>query len=220
MKINREGYIIIISSLSFFAVVSTLLYYVVARCEWCWWLTSIVTLLAVVWLFVIFFFREPSRELLVDDNLIYAPCDGQVVVTERVYETEFLDEEMMQISIFMSVANVHINWLPVSGVVDYFKHHQGRYLFAWNPKSSKLNEHTTTVIRCTTGQRVLVRQVAGYIARRIVSYVEKGDSVKQNRKLGFIKFGSRIDILIPKSAEVKVKLGDRVVGAKSVIAKF
>ncbi len=220
MKINREGHIIIVSSLSIFTVVSTLLYYLVARCEWCWWLTSIVTLLAVIWLFVIFFFREPSRELLSDDSLIYAPCDGRVVVTELVHEKEFLDEEMMQISIFMSVANVHINWLPVSGVVDYFKHHQGRYLLAWNPKSSKLNEHTTTVIRCTTGQLVLLRQVAGYVARRIVTYVDKGDSVEQNQKLGFIKFGSRIDILIPKSSEVMVNLGDRVVGAKSVIAKF
>ncbi|MFR9650119.1 MAG: phosphatidylserine decarboxylase family protein [Rikenellaceae bacterium] len=221
MRINREGYIIISVTLLIFIGSVALLYSFVAKQEWCLWLWSTSAVLLMLWLFIALFFREPTkRALLRDDNLIYAPCDGEVVVTELVHEGEYLNCEIMQVSIFMSVANIHVNWLPVSGEVEYCKYHQGRFLVAWNPKSSTLNERTSTVIRCLSGERVLVRQIAGFIARRIVCYMKEGIKVEQNSKMGFIKFGSRVDILIPKSAELMVKIGDKTVGTETVIAKF
>ena len=172
------------------------------------------------WFFIVAFFREPRRVLIHDDDLIFSPCDGRVVVTEVVMETEHLKCEMMQISIFMSVTNVHINWVPVSGVVEYFKYHPGRFLVAWHPKSSTENERTTTVIKTHSGEYVFFRQVAGFIARRIVSYMKVGGEVTQNKISGFIKFGSRIDLLIPKDSKLLVEIGDRVIGTQTPIARF
>ncbi len=222
MKINKEGYTIICTSgaiclalwFAFYKLVSNL----DAEVGGLMWFGSIVFL--GLWLFVIAFFREPRRVMIHDEELIFSPCDGRVVVTEIVNEGEYLKEDMMQISIFMSITNVHINWLPVGGVVEYFKYHPGRFLVAWHPKSSTENERTTTVISCANGQKVLFRQVAGLIARRIVSYMKVGSKVKQNKISGFIKFGSRLDILIPKSCEVLVEIGDRVVGSQTPIARF
>ncbi len=221
MRINREGHKIISVTLLIFVGSVFLLYSFVAKQGWCWRMWSICSILAILWLCITLFFREPTKRTHIqDDNLIYAPCDGRVVVTELVRDDELPEEEMMQISIFMSVANIHVNWFPVSGVVEMFKYHAGKFLVAWNPKSSKLNERATTIIRCSNGERVLVRQVAGYLARRIISYMRDGDKVEQNGRLGFIKFGSRVDILIPTSAQVVVNIGDKTVGAKSVIARF
>ncbi|MEG1405464.1 MAG: phosphatidylserine decarboxylase, partial [Alistipes sp.] len=131
-----------------------------------------------------------------------------------------LDQEMMQISIFMSVTNVHMNWFPVGGMVEYFKYHPGRFLVAWHPKSSTENERTTTVVRLADGRPVLFRQIAGMIARRIVSYMKVGQQVEQNSVSGFIKFGSRIDVLIPKDSELLVEIGDPVVGSQTPIARL
>ena len=166
------------------------------------------------------FFREPRRVKIHDADLVFSPCDGRVVVTEPVHESEYLDREMMQISIFMSITNVHMNWLPVGGVVEYFKYHPGRFLVAWHPKSSTENERTTTVVRLDDGRHVLFRQIAGLIARRIVSYMKVGERVKQNDVCGFIKFGSRIDVLLPKVSEVLVEIGDPVVGSQTPIARL
>ena len=136
-------------------------------------------------------------------------------MTEVVKENEYLNEEMLQISIFMSVTNVHMNWVPVGGTVEYFKYHPGRFLVAWHPKSSTENERTTTVVKMASGQKVLFRQIAGLIARRIISYMKVGSPVEQNSVCGFIKFGSRVDVLVPKNSELLVEIGDPVVGSQT-----
>ena len=166
------------------------------------------------------FFREPRRVRIHDADLVFSPCDGRVVVTEVVMEEEHLKQEMLQISIFMSVTNVHMNWVPVAGEVEYYKYHPGRFLVAWHPKSSTENERTTTVVRMATGQAVLFRQIAGLVARRIVSYMKTGSSVEQNSVAGFIKFGSRVDVLVPKDSTVLVNIGDAVVGSQTPIARL
>ena len=176
--------------------------------------------LFIFWFFVAAFFREPRRVQIHDEGLIFSPCDGRVVVTEVVKADEYLEGEMMQISIFMSVTNVHVNWIPVAGEVEYFKHHHGRFLVAWHPKSSTENERTTTVVRLASGAKILMRQIAGFVARRIVNYVKPGDVLEQNSILGFIKFGSRIDLLIPKDAELLVEIGDPVIGSQTPIARL
>ncbi len=221
MKINKEGYTIIGISAVVFISLWFLFYHMVKSYEdtaKLMWFGTIVLLS--FWLFIIAFFREPRRVVIHDDELIFSPCDGRVVVTEVVMEDEYLKREMMQISIFMSVTNVHVNWVPIGGVVEYFKYHPGRFLVAWHPKSSTENERTTTVVRHKSGEKVLFRQVAGLIARRIVSYMKVGADVKQNKVCGFIKFGSRIDLLIPKDSELLVEIGDRVIGSQTPIARF
>ena len=177
-------------------------------------------LLLLFWFFIVAFFREPRRVRIHDADLVFSPCDGRVVVTEVVKETEYLKEEMLQISIFMSVTNVHMNWVAVGGTVEYFKYHPGRFLVAWHPKSSTENERTTTVVRMPSGQKVLFRQIAGLIARRIISYMTVGHQVEQNSVCGFIKFGSRVDVLVPKDSELLVEIGDPVVGSQTPIARL
>ena len=140
--------------------------------------------------------------------------------SEVGFEDEYIKEEMMQISIFMSVTNVHMNWVPVAGEVEYFKYHPGRFLVAWHPKSSTENERTTTVIRMHNGRRTLFRQIAGLVARRIISYMEVGKEVEHNSVSGFIKFGYRIDVLMPRESEVVVEIGDRVVGFQAPHARL
>ena len=220
MKINKEGYRIIAGS--------------AIACAGCWWLIQHLlasnehtpllwisaVLLMLCWFFVVAFFREPRRVRIHDADYVFAPCDGRVVVTEVVREEEYLHQEMLQISIFMSVTNVHMNWVPVAGVVEYFRHHKGKHLIAWLPKSSTDNERTTTVVRMRDGRKVLFRQVAGLIARRIVSYMEVNKSVEQNSVCGFIKFGSRVDVLVPKESELLVAIGDPTVGSQTPIARL
>ncbi len=220
MKINKEGYRIICISSMFCFVLWGVLYYLTSlhANSSVLWLSS--ALLFMVWLFIVAFFREPRRVTIHDKDLLFSPCDGRVVVTEVVMEDEYLKEEVMQVSIFMSVTNVHMNWVPVAGIVEYFKYHPGRFLVAWHPKSSTENERTTTVVRMDCGCKVLFRQIAGLVARRIVSYMKEGTRVEQNSVCGFIKFGSRIDILIPKDSEILVEIGDRVVGSQTPIARL
>ncbi|MFR9651521.1 MAG: phosphatidylserine decarboxylase family protein [Rikenellaceae bacterium] len=220
MKINREGYKIIgVTGALCFALwlIFYKMLYSYELGHLMWFGTTIFILF---WFFVVAFFREPRRVKIHDPELVFSPCDGRVVVTEVVHEGEYIKEEMMQISIFMSVTNVHVNWIPVGGVVEYFKYHPGRFLVAWHPKSSTENERTTTVVRLDSGDRVLFRQIAGLIARRIVSYMKVGRHVDQNNIAGFIKFGSRVDVLIPKDSEVLVEIGDGVVGSQTPIARL
>lgn len=220
MKINKEGYHIIAFSGVMCALCWWLIHYLLtsnARVPLLW--TSALLLL-LFWFFIVAFFREPRRVRIHDADLIFAPCDGRVVVTEVVREEEYLHEEMLQISIFMQVTNVHMNWVPVGGVVEYFKHHHGRFLVAWHPKSSTENERTTTVVRMADGRKVLFRQVAGLVARRIISYMKVGKPVEQNSVCGFIKFGSRVDVLVPKGSELLVELGDKTVGSQTPIARL
>lgn len=218
MKINKEGYKII--GYTGFICLAIWLFAYFFVTSWTGFIWFMAALLLVFWFFVAAFFREPRRVQIHDDELIFSPCDGRVVVTEVVYEDEYLKQEMMQISIFMSVTNVHMNWVPVGGVVEYFKYHPGRFLVAWHPKSSTENERTTTVVRMADGRPVLFRQIAGLVARRIVSYMKVGSPVEQNSVAGFIKFGSRVDVLVPKDSTVLVEIGDAVVGSQTPIARL
>lgn len=218
MKINKEGYRIIgMTGLICLAIWLLVYFFIESVAAYIWFMAGF---LIIFWFFVAAFFREPRRVQIHDDELIFSPCDGRVVVTEVVHESEYIDCEMMQISIFMSVTNVHMNWLPVGGEVEYTKHHHGRFLVAWHPKSSTENERTTTVIKLKNGRKVLLRQIAGFVARRIVNYMKVGKRVKQNDVLGFIKFGSRVDVLIPKDSELFVEIGDPVIGSQTPIARL
>ncbi len=169
-------------------------------------------------LFVLRFFRYPERSCPRASGAVYAPCDGEVVVVEKVFEPEFLQAECMQISIFMSVWNVHANWYPVGGRVVYEKYHKGKFLVAWLPKSATENERTTVVLERADGRRVLLRQVAGAVARRIVCYSRAEEQVEQGNELGFIKFGSRVDIYLPLDADIRVKVGDRTTAPQTELA--
>ena len=180
----------------------------------------IVVLSVVLALIVLQFFRVPERNTIKNPKYIIAPADGKVVVIEEVVETEYFKEPRRQVSIFMSPINVHINFNPISGIVSYFKYHPGKFLVAWHPKSSTDNERTTVVVKHDNGTEVLLRQVAGAMARRICWYVEKGTTVEQGKEFGFIKFGSRVDIYLPLDAKILVNLNDKPVGGETVIAEL
>ncbi len=181
---------------------------------------TLVLLSLAVFIIILQFFRNPSRKLNLEANSIIAPADGKVVVVEKVFENEYLHTECMQISIFMSPFNVHVNRNPVGGVVKYFKYHKGKYLVAWHPKSSELNERTTTVLQTKGGEQILFRQIAGALARRICWYVKEGDTVNQAKEMGFIKFGSRVDVFIPLDAKLTVKIGEKTIGGQTCIAQL
>lgn len=220
MKINKEGYRIIAVSGVCCAAIWALIYYMLEVQERSWLMILLTALLVLFWFFIVSFFREPRRVKIHDADLVFSPCDGRVVVTEVVQDDEYFHGKRLQVSIFMSVTNVHINWFPVGGIVRYFKYHPGRFLVAWHPKSSSENERTTTVVETDKGVEVMFRQIAGVVARRIVSYVKVGEHVVQNDKCGFIKFGSRIDILLPEDAKLLVEIGDGVVGTQTTIARI
>jgi phosphatidylserine decarboxylase len=168
------------------------------------------------------FFRIPNRSFLPVRGAVLSPCDGKIVMIREVEETEYFADRRLQVSVFMSINNVHINWMPVNGKVKYFRHHQGKYLVAWHPKSSEKNERTTFVVDVDNRgtAEILFRQIAGYVARRIVTYVGEGELVAQNQQLGFIKFGSRMDLFLPLGTEICVKEGDIVKGTETVLAKL
>lgn len=170
-------------------------------------------------LFIVSFFRIPSREYVYGEHLIVSPCDGKVVVMEETYDDEYFKAKRLQVSIFMSPANVHVNRNSLSGQVVYSQYHKGKYLLAWNPKSSTENERHSVVIQKDNAE-VLIKQIAGAVAKRIVNYLHIGDKVKQNEELGFIKFGSRVDLLLPLNTRIKVKLNETVKGGVSVIAEL
>ncbi|MBO5188703.1 MAG: phosphatidylserine decarboxylase family protein [Alistipes sp.] len=220
MKINKEGYTIIAVSGLMCLAIWLLFYWLLMNRSDSLLIWASTLFLICFWGFIVAFFREPRRVRIHDADLVFSPCDGRVVVTEVVVEEEYLKKEMLQISIFMSVTNVHMNWVPVAGKVDYFKYHPGRFLVAWHPKSSTENERTTTVIEMQDGRKVLFRQIAGLIARRIISYMKVGSEVEQNSVAGFIKFGSRVDVLVPKDSQLLVSIGDAVVGSQTPIARL
>jgi len=185
------------------------------------WLQSLLIIASVVFFLVVFwFFRNPSRNVIPDDALILSSADGKVVVVEEVVEKEYFRDKRLQVSVFMSPLNVHANRYPVSGTVTYFKYHKGKYLVAWHPKSSELNERATVVIKDKRGREILVRQIAGAVARRIVTYATEGKPVVQGDELGFIKFGSRVDLFLPPGTNIKIKVGDKVIGNRTVIGNW
>lgn len=180
-----------------------------------------IVISSVLFLLVVNFFRSPRRHYKGEQkDTVLSSADGVVVALEEVYEDECLHSNCIQVSVFMSVFNVHANWIPVNGVVKYVKHHNGRFLAAYLPKSSTENERSSVVISTPSGHDVLVRQIAGAVARRIVTYVEPGEDVNVEEHMGFIKFGSRIDIYLPLDSEILVKLGDKTVGGMTPIARL
>ena len=192
MRINKEGYKIICISGAVCVFIFWLIYHLLVSDSNVSLLWVSAVLLLLFWFFIVAFFREPRRVRIHDADLVFSPCDGRVVVTEVVKETEYLNEEMLQISIFMSVTNVHMNWVPVGGTVEYFKYHPGRFLVAWHPKSSTENERTTTVVRMASARKVLFRQIAGLIARRIISYMKVGArGAEQRLRLHQIRLARR-----------------------------
>ena len=174
----------------------------------------------IFFLIILQFFRNPRIVAAYNDDHILAPADGKVVVIEETIEEEFFKEKRKQVSIFMSPVNVHVNRNPASGVIKYFKYHSGKYLVAWHPKSSTDNERTTFVLELQNGIDIVVRQIAGALARRIKWYIKEGDSVKQGEEFGFIKFGSRVDIFLPLDAIIKVNIGDKTKAGRTVIAEL
>ncbi len=180
----------------------------------------IFVLSIVFFLIILQFFRHPNRTTVLDEKFVIAPADGKVVVIEETEETEVLKDKRIQVSIFMSPLNVHVNRYPVSGKVTFCKYHPGLYLVAWHPKSSTENERTTVVIENKAKTPVLMRQIAGALARRIVCYSKEGDSAVQGGEMGFIKFGSRVDLFLPLNAKLKVQLNQKVTGGETVIAEL
>lgn len=216
MRIHKEGYRIITNS--FFIIAAMVApFFIFAQGTKCGIIAGSVGLL--LFILIVRFFREPSREPLLDQTAVIAPADGTIVIVKKVYESEYLKEECLQVSIFMSVFNVHVNWFPVKGKVLYFKYHPGRYLVAMHPKSSEKNERTTVVTE-TNGTRILTRQIAGYIARRIVCYAKEGSDVNVGEQMGFIKFGSRVDLFLPIDSRVQVTKGQKVKALQTIIAKL
>jgi len=175
-------------------------------------------LLLIFLVLVMQFFRVPGRVVTTGDDLIVSPADGKVVAMEEVEESEHINGKRLQISIFMSPLNVHVNWFPISGVVSYFKYHPGKYLVAWHPKSSTENERTSICLRHASGAEIMVRQIAGAVARRIICYAKRDARAEQSSEMGFIKFGSRVDVLVPIDSEIRVKLDETVRGSQTVLA--
>lgn len=215
MKLHKEskGTLLLVGTLV--GVLSFLSIYYMAL----WSLLVIIPLLILLGL-VLWFFRVPRRVILEHKENVIAPVDGKVVMIKEVEENEFLKEKCIQVSIFMSPLNVHICRYPVTGKVIYKKYHKGKYLVAWNEKSSTDNERTSVAVETLTNHRVLFRQIAGYVARRIVFYCNEGDEAKAGHEFGFIKFGSRMDVFLPLDTEILCNIGDRTTGGLDVIAKL
>lgn len=215
MRFHREGKMTFNIVLSLLLIASFTAYWTES-----WIMVDMLIVLVIVLIFMMQFFRNPDRSVTsTDNNSVLSPADGKVVVIEEVDDTETKVGKRVQVSIFMSPLNVHVNRVPISGVVSYFKYHPGKYLVAWNPKSSTENERTTYVLNTEHG-KIVLRQIAGAVARRICSYPKTGEKVTQGDELGFIKFGSRCDILLPLGADIQVAIGDQVKGNIDLIATF
>lgn len=181
-------------------------------------LFTVTSMLLYAWM--IYFFRDPRRRIVLREQCVLAPADGKIVAVQEVYEGEYFQDKRLQVSIFMSPFNVHVNRNPIAGDVKFLKYHPGKYWVAWHPKSSTKNERTTIVIEGVSGTQVLFRQIAGFLARRIKLYLQEGDRVKQGSECGFIRFGSRVDVFLPLDVKVVVNLGDQVKGGVSILAAY
>ncbi len=218
MKIHKEGYKSIALAALILAAVNVIFFYFFSvsmpAIEW-----MIIVLTIVLLLFIISFFRSPKVNLTVSGQEIISPADGKVVVIEEVFDTEYFNDKRLQVSIFMSPANVHINRIPISGEVLYSRYHKGKYFVAWNPKSSTENERHSVVIK-NDDVYILVKQIAGAVAKRIINYLQVGQTVQQGSEMGFIKFGSRVDLLLPVDIKINVRLNQVVKGGVTVLATF
>jgi phosphatidylserine decarboxylase len=218
MTIHKEGYTSLALCILFIFVLNTVIDFYYPEAHTLKWIVYIFSF--ALFLIILQFFRSPSFHINQDETQVLCPADGKVVVIEETEEPEYLKDRRIQVSIFMSPINVHVNRNPISGVVKYFKYHPGKYLVAWHPKSSTENERTTVVTENSAGVAVLFRQIAGAMARRIVWYVKEGDAVKQGDQFGFIKFGSRVDVFLPLGTKINVAIGEVVKGGRTVLAEL
>lgn len=217
MKFHKEGKGSLILSFIIFSTLSVLGFCFLNKSLWIPIVIAIISL--ILFFLVVWFFRYPNRKITAEDNIVVCPADGKVVVIEKTFEQEFLKNECWQVSVFMSPLNVHINWYPVNGIVKQSFYHKGKYLVAWHPKSSSENERSSVLIQTKTGKQIVVRQIAGALARRIVTYAKIDDESSHNQQLGFIKFGSRVDIFLPLETVIKVEIGQKVKGNHTIIAE-
>ncbi|WP_299517872.1 phosphatidylserine decarboxylase family protein [Mucilaginibacter sp.] len=218
MTFHKEGYTSLALCILFIFVLNAAIQFYFPQAIIIKWIIYILSF--ALFVIIVQFFRSPFLEVARDEKSVLCPADGKVVVIEETVETEFLKDKRIQISVFMSPINVHINRNPISGVIKYFKYHPGKYLVAWHPKSSTENERTTVVIENSAGTPILFRQIAGALARRIVWYVKEGDVVEQGEQFGFIKFGSRVDVFLPLGSKINVELGEVVKGGVTTLAEL
>jgi len=218
MSIHKEGYKLLIAGFIILLIINLLVGIFVADRTLVKWMVLFFSL--ALYVFILFFFRLPVRDIKPDPGLVYAPADGKVVVIEEAEEKEYFRDMRLQVSIFMSPFNMHSNRYPVSGHVKYIRYHHGKYIVAWHPKSSELNERSSIVIETADGTEILIRQIAGAVARRIVTYAKENQEVRQGDELGFIKFGSRVDIFLPLGTEIEIPILQQVKANKSIIARI
>ncbi len=215
MTIHKEGFNSLLYTFGVLALLNGVTFYFYSPAF------MYVTLFSLfIYVIVLQFFRHPKRTSPTGENQVIAPADGKVVVIEKTNEGEYFKDERIQVSIFMSPINVHVNRSPIKGIVKYFKYFPGKFLVAWHPKSSTENERTTTVVEHAKGTQILFRQIAGALARRIVWYIKEGDKLDGGEEFGFIKFGSRIDIFLPLDAKINVELEQKTTGGETVIAEI
>jgi phosphatidylserine decarboxylase len=218
VKIHKEGYPVIV--LVFFLLISIVILINILFPDQTLFHYILYISGMVFYFFVVRFFRNPIREITPDKNVIISGADGKVVVIENVFEKEYFQKNMKQVSVFMSPTNVHVNWFPASGIIKFFRHNHGSYFIASKPKSSDENERTTIVIETPDKKEILFRQIAGTVARRIVCYAKENKQVTQGEELGIIKFGSRFDLFLPPDSKIEVEIGQKVCGCKTIIARF
>jgi phosphatidylserine decarboxylase len=214
--IHKEGYITILIVVLTLVIINVVYYHFFGQYKWPGYILQAGSVFLLV--LVLQFFRNPTRNVVENEYVCLSPADGEVVAIEEVQEDEYFKDKRIQVSVFMSVWNVHSNRWPVSGTVSYFKYHEGKYLLAAHPKSSSENEHTSIVVKDKNGVEILFRQIAGFVARRIVAPVKEGDTTKQGQQFGFIKFGSRVDMFFPLGTKIRVLNGDKVYGGLDIIA--
>jgi len=217
MKLHKAGYALLLKAFILTVLLNVFVFIFIPNLIVCY---TICTFSGVIYLLMVNFFRFPNRHIVVNDEAILCPADGKIVVIEETYEPEYLKQRCIQVSIFMNIFNVHINWFAVNGIIKYFKYHKGRYLSAYLPKSSTENERTTIAIKARNGQEIVMRQIAGAMAKRIVSYAPVGGEARQDAHAGFIKFGSRVDLFLPLNTCIQVKLNQKVVGSQTLIGTF
>ncbi len=215
MKIHKAGYPVILVYVLISLIIITLVYLTKNNIA----ITTVSIALFLLLVFILRFFRFPKRKIIFTENQIIAPADGKIVVIEEIDEKEYCNEKRIQVSIFMSVWNVHINWFPSYGKVKQSLHFNGRYMAAWLPKASYENERSVVIIEPPTGGDIVVKQIAGAVARRVITYAKPGDIIVPGQQMGFIRFGSRVDVLLPTNYKIKVQLNQKAVGGKTILAE-
>ena len=217
MTIHKEGRTLLIVLLPILIILNALIHHFYGLAVIFY---SVLVVSTIFYLLILQFFRSPAIHSPQNDRHVLAPADGKVVVIEETDESEYFHDRRIQISIFMSPINVHVNRMPVKGAIDFFKYHPGKYLVAWHPKSSTENERTTVVTKMENGVKVLFRQIAGAMARRIKWYISEGDHLQQGQEFGFIKFGSRVDVFLPIGTKINAKIGDKTTAGITVLAEL